>query len=197
MNLLTDALPITVDIGGQAYDIRADFRAGIEFELMVESGEEDPRVMLRPFFPWGIPRDIEGALQAVMAFYCCGALPDKTAGKPTKTRQAYSFRVDAGAIFADFWRYYGLDLTQDELHWWAFRELLMGLPEKSEFKQRAYYRTCDLKGMSKKERERILKIRAGLDIKAKTSTKQTLEERDAAMLEYMARRRADTAGGEP
>lgn len=195
MNILTDALPISLWIDGREHKINTDFRAGIKFEMMIEQGEDNIFRLLAPFFLSGPPRDLAGALKEVELFFCCGKLPEKSE-KPTKSKQSYSFQVDSEAVFADFWRYYNIDLSREYLHWWVFRALLMGLPEKSEFKQRVYYRTCDLKGLSKKERERIMSIRSRIEIKAKTGGKQTLEERNAAMLAYVAKRAAEIAGGE-
>jgi hypothetical protein len=195
MNILTDALPVSVQIDGREYAINSDFRAGVEFEMMIEQGEKDVRRLLDPFFTSSLPADLEGALREVELFFCCGTLPEK-AEKSSKGRQAYSFRVDAEAVFADFWRYYGIDLSREYLHWWVFRALLGGLPDKSEFKQRVYYRTCSLKGLQKKERERIMAIRSRIEIKDKTGGKLTLEERNAAMLAYVAKRASEIAGGE-
>lgn len=194
MNILTDALPTSVLIDGTPYEINTDFRAGVEFEMLIEQGENNVYRLLAPFFA-KVPRNLEGAFREVELFYCCGTLPEKSK-KPAKTKQAYSFKVDSEAIFADFWRYYGIDLTREYIHWWAFRALLTGLPDKSEFKQRIYYRTCDLKGLSKKERERILSVRSRIEIKAKTDGKLSLEERNAAMLAYVAKRGIEIAGGE-
>ena len=194
MNVLTDTLPSTVNIGGKEYPINTDFRAGITFELLMTAQEESIAKLLEPYFSKRIPEDFIGALHAVELFYCCGELPQKKEN-PKKEKIAYSFDVDGAAILADFWRYYNIDLSQEGLHWWTFRALLYGLPEKSEFKQRIYYRTCDLKGMSKKERERIMKIRTHLEIKGENNCKITLDERNAKMKEYIAKRRIETAEG--
>ena len=192
MNILTDALPATVSVGGREYEINTDFRAGVKFEMMIEQGVTNAFELVAPFFLGGVPRDIMGAFEAVERFYCCGVLPEK-AEKSEKGKQAYSFGTDANAIFSDFWRYYTIDLSREYLHWWAFRALLMGLPDESRFKQRAYYRTCDLNGVSKKERDRIMRIRSEIEIK--TGDKMTLEERNASMLEHIAKRRAEATGG--
>ena len=77
--------------------------------------------------------------------------------------------------------------------------MLEGLPDDSEFKQRIYYRTCDTKGMSKKEKDRILKIRASIEIKKENNNgKLTLAERNAQMLDYVNKRtkEAQKGGGE-
>lgn len=192
MNILTDALPKKVEIGGGLYEINTDFRAGIAFEMMMQEGTFDVKKVLLLYFPEEIPRDIEGAFYAIERFYCCGRQTEEKQSKPTKGKQGYSFSVDASAIFADFWNFYNIDLSQEGLHWWAFRSLLEGLPEKSEFKQRIYYRTCDTKGMSKKEKERIAKIRASLEIKTSEGKKMTLEERNAEMKAYLLKRSKET-----
>ena len=187
MNILIDALPYAVEIGGTLYQLNTDFRAGVVFELRIQDGCQDSRLLF-PFFPEGLPNEPpEEILKAIELFYCCGALPERKAN-PTKKKQGYSFDVDSSAIFADFWNFYNIDLSQEGLHWWAFRALLEGLPEKSAFKQRIYYRTCDLKGLTKKEKDRILKIRASIEIKSKDSGKMTLDERNATMKEYVAKR---------
>lgn len=189
MNILTDRLPEAVTVGASQFDINTDFRAGIAFELLVEKGETNVYKLLQPFFPDGFPRDVYGALEAVLCFYRCGDSSEiKEQSKPTKAKQAYSFKVDGETIYADFWRFYGLDLASIYLHWWAFRALLSGLPDDSGYKQRVYYRTCDLTGLPKKERERINNIRKLIEIAPEGKGKMTLEERNAQMLAYASRR---------
>lgn len=73
--------------------------------------------------------------------------------------------------------------------------MLDGLPNESEFRQRIYYRTVDLKNLPKKEKERVLRIRKQIAIERETGPKMTLEERNKAMKDYIARRAKETAGG--
>ena len=166
MNILTDKLPKTISAGGKQYPIETDFRAGIAFEMMLEKGEKNILKILKAFFPDGvlIPdyETLEKIFDATLLYYRCGEKLSKK-GKTAPTKQPYSFENDSSVIFADFWNYYNIDLSQEGLHWWAFRSLLDGLPDESEFKQRVYYRTCDTKGLSKKEKERILKIRSKIE----------------------------------
>lgn len=192
MNILTDRLPDSVNIGGAEVAINTDFRAGVTFELLVERGETKIGKLLHPFFPGGIKEtieDIDEVLEAVLWFYRCGrgAEKNKTSTTPANEKQAYSFEVDGATIYADFWRYYGIDLTGTYLHWWVFRALLMGLPENSGYKQRVYYRTCDLSKLPKKERERVNKIRNLIAINT-DGKKLTLEERNTQMINYAVKR---------
>lgn len=192
MNVLLDRLPDTVNIGGREYPIDTDFRAGIEFELAVQQGKETLGDLLRPWFgAVGYPQDVVGAVDAAIWFYRCGASEDKPkeerGTQASMSRQGYCFDMDADAILSSFWNAYHIDLTMSSMHWWVFRALLSGLPEESEFKKRVYIRTCDTKGMSKKQKEQIMKQRKALEIK-RPGKKETLADRDRKMREYVARR---------
>lgn len=197
MNILTDILPSSVKVGNSTIDIVTDFRAGVAFSLMVESGEQDVFKLCAPFFPNGLPRDISGAVEAVIYFFRGGEETEEKTGNsaPKSNKQAYSFNVDSEAIHADFWRFYNIDLSQANLHWWTFRSLLMGLPEDSNFKMRIYYRTCDLKDLSKKEKKRIATIRKQIEIKtAEKGVKITLEQRNKQMIDYVKKRSNELRG---
>lgn len=195
MNVLTDRLPQCVKVGGNEYNLETDFRAGVKFSIMIDKGEQNVLKLLHPFFPCGFPRDIAGALEAVMFFYSCGNVPEVKEGQKSE-KPCYSFEVDAETIFSDFWRFYNIDLSKEYLHWYVFRSLLEGLPEESGFKKRIYYRTCNLKDLPKKEKERIGKIRKLISIEREESgRKMTLEERNAQMLAYVKKRRNETNKG--
>lgn len=193
MNILTDLLPSSVKVGNTTFDIVTDFRAGVSFYLMFEEGENNLYKLCTPFFPKGLPLDISGAVEAVLYFLRMGEKTDDNA--PKSNKPSYSFSADSEAIYADFWRYYNIDLSQDSLHWWTFRSLLMGLPEESNFKMRIYYRTCNLKDLPKKEQRRIASIRKQIEIKvAEKGGKLTLEERNKQMIDYVTKRSKETRG---
>lgn len=194
MNILTDYLPSSVKIGDTSFDIETDFRAGVSFSLMIETGEDNIYKLCKPFFPNGLPLDIKGAVEAVIFFFRGGDITEDNAPKQSN-KPAYSFNVDSEAIYADFWRYYNLDLSQDNLHWWTFRSLLMGLPEDSNFKMRIYYRTCNLRDLPKKEQKRIANIRKQIEIKTvEKGGKLTLEQRNKQMIDYVSRRGKELRG---
>ena len=67
--------------------------------------------------------------------------------------------------------------------------MLAGLPSESAFKERIYYRICDLKGLSKKEQNRIRDIRKSIEIKSSVEeTPISLEQRNKSMLDYVSKR---------
>lgn len=79
--------------------------------------------------------------------------PNKQNLKPS--RRSYDFEIDADALYTSFREAYGIDLLQEDLHWWAFRELMLGLPDDTPFKQRVYYRTGSTEGMSAKQKSSL------------------------------------------
>ncbi len=192
MNILTDKLPTSVTVGGIVYEIETDYRAAVQLSLMVERGEKNPLKLCKPFFPKGFPKEIDGAVKAVLFFFRGGdevKAETKAPQKPKDDKPAYSFEVDKEAIYADFWRYYNIDLSKDYLHWWTFKSLLMGLPEKSNFKDRIYYRKVKLSDLPKGERKRIAAIRKEIEINTgEKGVKITLEERNRNMIDYVKNR---------
>lgn len=193
-NILTEALPTKIQTENGTFEPVTDFRASIEFEIMVEKGEKNLFKLLRPYYPKGLPKQIEGAAAAALRLYQCGREEKKDTPKSsTRAKRAYSFEIDAPAIYADFLRYYNIDLSTTTLHWWKFRELLAGLPTDSAFKERIYYRTCELKGLPKKEQKRIAAIRKEIEIKTEEKgEKFTLEERNKQMIDYVSKRSKET-----
>lgn len=189
-NILLESLPTKIQTENGTFEPVTDFRASIEFEIMVEAGEKNPYELFRPYYPKGLPEHEAGAAAAALWFYQCGNTEKRGTEKPSKsTKPCYSFAIDAPSIYADFLRYYKIDLTTAKLHWWKFRELLAGLPTDSAFKERIYYRTCELKGLSKNEQKRIREMRKQIEIKtAEKGVKITLEERNKQMIDYVMNR---------
>lgn len=195
-NILTKTLPTKIQTANVIFEPITDFRASIDFEIMVENGEQDIFALMRPYYPKGLPKGQEtAAIEAAIWLYMCGDEKKKDEFKPIKkNKRAYSFSVDGEAIYSDFSRFYNIDLTSEDLHWWKFKALLMGLPNDSSFKERMYYRICDLNDLPKKEKKRIAAIRKEIEIKEKETSKITLEQRNKQMLDYVTKRTKEMRG---
>lgn len=192
MNILINTLPTQIKANNSIFEPVTDYRASVEFELMVEKGIQDIKKLLTPFFPHGLPFDLVGAVEAVLWFYACGIEEkQEKETQPKEKKRVYSFSIDAEAIYSDFAKFYNIDLSTSNLHWWKFRALLMGLPEDSSFKKRIYYRTCELKDLPKKEQKRIREIRKEIEIKTAQVEHTTLAERNKKMLDYVKKRSAE------
>jgi len=197
VNLLVDPLPITVSIRGQAWPINSEFYVGILFELLMQDPSlpdtEKVAGALSLYYP-KVPADIEGAIEAMLWFYRCGAQEKRGkgggegAGRPQK---AYCFSQDAELIYSAFYSQYHIDLSEaEDLHWWKFRALFAGLSSECELKKIMGYRTADLKGMGKEQRKLYEKMRKLYALKnpRNVESSMSLAERDQRMKDYVARR---------
>lgn len=97
------------------------------------------------------------------------------------TRKNYDFKKDADFIYASFMQEYGVDLIeqQGKLRWEKFKALLVGLRDKTKFKEIIGIRSMDLpkgKGMEE-ERRRIRKLKRIYALEKDQQTKE--EELDA------------------
>lgn len=193
MSLLTSPLPRQVEIGGCQYDINAGFKAGVQFELLTLSDQLTPEQILSLYYGRNWPQPYDEAIRQAIWFYRCGKEPEPE-GKPGKelqsVRRSYDFEVDADVLYTSFRQAYGMDLLEEELHWWAFRELMLGLPEETPFKQRVYYRIGSTEGMSRKQKKQFEARRKkyALPERGRVDHRLSLLERDEAMKQYAAQR---------
>ena len=199
MNLLTAAPPTTVTIGGKACPINTDFRTCVQFELLTLEDRLTPENVLTMFYGSNWPQPYEEAIQKAVWFYQLGKVEQEKAEAKrnlTKSKRSYDFEIDADALYTSFLTAYNIDLMTDSLHWWAFRELMFGLPDETAFKQRVYYRTGDTSGMSNKQKKHFEAMRKKYSIpeRGKIDRKLTLADRDAAMKRYVEQRFEETYG---
>lgn len=171
MNILTDKFPETVSVRGREYPVETDFREWIRFVKLVEDGTVPWRVKCRLLMQWyveDVPDDLEAAIDALggfLAMHVDEGLEEAESGKTEK--QVYSFDEDMIWIYSAFREVYGINLqTIRYMHWWEFQTLFIGLPEKTEIKQRIMYRNIDIRTVKdKEERKRIRKIQESIAIK--------------------------------
>ncbi len=193
MNLITSPLPRMVEVGGRQCPINTDFRASIQFELLTLSDKLTPEDILRLYYSADWPRPYDEAIKSAIWFYRCGKEPEPE-GKGEKglqgTRRSYDFDVDADALFTSFRQAYGIDLSGENLHWWAFRELMLGMPEDTPFKRRVYYRVGSTEGMSRKQKKQFEARRKkyALPERGRVDHRLSLMERDQAMRDYVTQR---------
>jgi hypothetical protein len=162
---LVKGLPEEISVNGVRYPIRTDFRRWILITKLF--GEE--------MLPIGrklalaaeiagmkeIPGDPDAFGRALLEFASCGQRADGSGGEAV-----FDFYEDGDAIWSGFYRIYGMDLTETDLHWWKFMALLRGLPADTEFMGRVALRSMDLSrieddGVRRKLRRARAKIRLG------------------------------------
>lgn len=155
------ALPVTVEVSGSAFPIAHDFRDGILFERLIHDRKvpDGTKLTLALGIWYGdnVPRDVKGAIDAMLWFHRCGKQPVEVEG----AKQSFSFAQDWDSIFAGFLSVYGIDLLDEDthLHWWKFRSMLQALPETTQFMQILGYRNAKItSGMSDDQKAHIRKM---------------------------------------
>lgn len=159
MNLLTNKLPNSVEIDGRKYQINSDFRAMIQFEMLMFDEEiEDEERLTRSLelFYEECPHNLEGAINELLSFYKCGKseMSEVNSSKRGQNERIYSFEHDDSYIFSAFLNQYSINLQEIEyLHWWQFRALFKSLNETQEFVKIMRYRATDLSKIKDKEQK--------------------------------------------
>lgn len=166
MNLLLDRPPTKIEVGGLFYEIDADFRTGIAFELLMLDEEftetEKAARAMELYFPQ-IPDDEEEAMEKILWFYLCGreeTNQEEKETEPAPKNIVYSYEYDAGSIYAAFLSQYGMDLVEIPfLHWWKFKALFHALDENLEFMKIMRYRAVDITKVPKEQKDFYRKMK--------------------------------------
>lgn len=166
MNLLLDRPPTQIEVGGLFYEIDADFRTGIAFELLMLDEEftetEKAARAMELYFPQ-IPDDEEEAMEKILWFYLCGreeTNQEEKETEPAPKNIVYSYEYDAGSIYAAFLSQYGMDLVEIPfLHWWKFKALFHALDENLEFMKIMRYRAVDITKIPKEQKDFYRKMK--------------------------------------
>lgn len=184
-----EALPDTVTVNGRAVPINSDFRVGVSIEQESLAKEPDIAGLLEAFYLGNIPLQVEEAATAMIEFYSHRESNEgKESGGNKSSKRSYDFTQDADALLSSFLDTYGLDLSNAKIHWWTFRRLMLNLPAESPFMKRIYYRTVDMKKLSKFERKHVEKMRRLYALKAPERAGKTAEELDREFKEKALRR---------
>ncbi len=164
---LSDNLPNAAIINGKMYPVVTNFRSWVRFFEMLADEEYTTEERKRCAMAWYLARppcDTVAAYDALIRYASCSDLPHtgRETGKST-TAQLLSYTYDGTYIISDFLRFYHIDLTETEMHWYKFRMLLESLPDDSAVKTRVAYRNTNLAEIKdKNQRKRIRKIKDSL-----------------------------------
>lgn len=122
--------PEYVSIKGKQYKINTDFRIAIECSKVAEDGtigdlERSLAVIYLLFGNEGIdnPQDYELLLKSAKKYLSCG----KEVEVKDNKKPNMDFVKDYDYIEASFMSDYHIDLSNKEMHWWKFFNLLEGL----------------------------------------------------------------------
>lgn len=206
-NILIDELPHEVVVDGVVYPINYGYRAQMLIEIAMFSDRDDEQKVLDSlniFYFSNIPENMDAAMEQLLLFHRCGvaskaegSAAGRPAAQPRKKMRAYCFDQDAPLIYAAFRTQYNLNLNRtknNELHWWEFMAMFDSLAEDLLISRVMFYRTADLTGMGKNQKEFIKKMRSIYALKHVDSdldARAKLAKRNQDMKEYVRKRMED------
>ena len=172
--------PETVKVGGKDVAANADFRVALKILKLYSdpnvSGLWKTKMLLEWFYP-ELPRDVAGAIEALLTFM---SPPTEDTNDPIKkyanerksTKKSdsptFCFEFDAKEIFSSFMQDYGIDLTETGfMHWYKFLMLFQTLSKDCPFNRKIELRTMDIKDLKGKDRAKILKAKEEVKIPVK------------------------------
>ncbi len=182
-NVLLDPLPTEYE----GFPIDTDFQTGIQIMQVLEDGElsqqEQIGTALSLLFlvedsegnPLDLP-DYQTAIDGLM-WYLSAWNHDH--GDKDKHDKIMDFDVDQWRIYADFRRYYNINVNTEQLHYWEFMALLSALPNDGAYKNVLFIRDKKLDSkMSKEERNTYIKLKEIYALKQTKAAEYTDEQKE-------------------
>lgn len=166
LNVILDGLPNEYE----GYLIRTDFRIGIQIsEALNDVNLAEPEKMMtamRLLYGAGAPSDLKLASEGLHWFMSAGQPSDDNApdGKPP----AFDFEQDNRFIYSAFRARFGIDLTRERMHWFAFLAMLSDLGGCS-LSDIIGIRGTDLSQLSDSQRKHYAELQAKYRIKEQLS----------------------------
>lgn len=166
LNIILDGFPGEYE----GYLIRTDFRIGIQIsEALNDVNLAEPEKMMtamRLLYGAGVPSDLKLASEGLRWFMSGGQPSDDNTpdGKPP----TFDFEQDNRFLYSAFRARYGIDLTRERLHWFAFLAMLSDLGGCS-LSDIMGIRSTDLSQLSDAQRKHCAELQAKFRIKPKMS----------------------------
>ena len=186
--------PEYVEIEDKKYKINTDFRIAIECNRIAEDEsigdfERVLAIIYTLFGEEGIntPDHYEKLLEMAKKYLSCG----KELEGRKKEESDMDYIQDMDYIEASFMSDYNIDLSNQEMHWWKFCNLINGL-SNSELGNSCILnrirniRTLDLsKIKDNKERNRLAKLKEEFALKKNKPKKKATEKEKESAIEFL------------
>lgn len=184
-----------IEYGGKVHPVDFSFDNVIRYYEMIDDNDLDNAQKV--YGAWQIflgttpPDDVETVVEVIRtitdylketpygnAFQVPGV--EENTSNPIRY---YSFKQDAGAIYASFKAYYGIDLVDEmgRMHWDKFTVLLDGLGPDTQFKRIIEIRQKSIAGLEGEELQNLTEAKQYYQLTDSASLKAQTEQADKAL----------------
>lgn len=169
--------PRFAQVKEKKYKINTDFKVAIKCNQIAEDNniQDEERALAIIYLLYGDDglnnsNDWSELLNIALKYLSCGKEIKKD---EEKEEVDMDFKQDWNYIQTSFFSDYKIDLSECEMHWWQFYDLLVGLSDKCILNRVRFVRTYDISQIENgKEKEKWLKQKELVALKEE----KTLEE---------------------
>ena len=175
-NILLSPLAKGVIVDGAYYQVNSGFKTWLEFGRILKSDENNKaEKILILCYKNKIPDRFDKAFGALCDFYTMG---EKSTESNGDIKAVFDFEKDSALIYAAFLHEYGIDLAEENIHWWKFLSLLQSVSKDSRFMEIVGYRCvnpADIKDKNRRNFYRKMKRLFSIDENRDTDIASTIE----------------------
>lgn len=123
----------SIEVNGREYEIHTGFKEWVQFYHEAKGGSVDFRFLFCGDPPYvcigGEYFTTQKVIDALSAFY---RYDDRSElGSEEQRDDILDYEIDAGLIYAAFIQQYGIDLSEQDIHWHKFQLLLSGITDET------------------------------------------------------------------
>ena len=149
IDLKQKGMPNAINVFGHIFLLNTSFRLWMTYPQRVKSAIEGNIEPYKELFAdeYSTPPLLEETVKQMNAFYIEESVLPRGASKD----KVIDYDIDADLIYASFMQAYGIDLTENDLHWRKFQALLSGLPSETVMSKIIEIRTYNGKDKDMKQ----------------------------------------------
>lgn len=179
--------PEYAEINGKRYKINTDFRVAIKCnEVALDKNISDyERALAIIYILFGEDglnneKDYKDLLRISISYLACG----KKVNNKKQEKLDMDYIQDMDYIEASFMSDYGIDLTNETMHWWKFSNLINGLSNSELGNTCILNRIRNIRNMNpneikdQKERKKIIELQKEFALKKNEKEKKKLTEKE-------------------
>lgn len=184
-------LPRKINIEGNRYSVRTDFRTWINAETILTDDNIPSNFKLFVLANnlnlfYGneeiFNESMDAVINGILSFWRMFKESDNNAASNTSSDIAYDYEQDFDLICAAFKQQYNINLRREQMHWFEYKALFDGLTKETQFVKIVGYRTADINRIPKEQRKEYRRLKEMYAIKKNKVHRRSQKEIEAELL---------------